>query len=65
MGIYLNGKNAYGLFQETFSLTYFVDKTDILNKLVPILEPKKNTPVQPEVFGGKSLKHICINPYHV
>ena len=43
MGIYLNGKGAYGLFREEYSLTYFVDKTDILNDLVPLLELKKNT----------------------
>lgn len=42
MEVYLNGKNAYGLFQEAFSLTYFVDKTSILNELVPILESPKN-----------------------
>ena len=41
MGIYLNGKKAYGLFQEDASLTYYVDKTDILEELVPILEQKK------------------------
>ena len=39
MGVYLNGKNAYGHFREAFS-TYFVDKADILNEFVPILELK-------------------------
>lgn len=42
MGVYLNGKNAYGLFRESVSLTYFVDKSDILKELVPILELKKH-----------------------
>lgn len=58
MGVYLNGKNAYGLFQEAVSLTYFVDKTSILDELVPILEP--NTLEKAGTFRGKSLKYVCI-----
>lgn len=60
MGVYLNGKNAYGLFQEAVSLTYFVDKTSILDELVPILEPKGNTLEKEGTFRGKSLKYVCI-----
>ncbi len=64
MGVYLNGKNAYGLFREAVSLTYFVDKTDILDELVPILELKKhaaeNAAEAAESFRGGSLKYICI-----
>ena len=30
MGVYLNDPGAYGLFQEDYSLTYYVDKTEIL-----------------------------------
>ena len=60
MGIYLNGKNAYGLFQETFLMTYFVDKTDILNELVQILEFKKNVPEKEGDFRGKNPKYVCI-----
>ncbi len=55
MGIYLNGKNAYGLFQEACSLTYFIDKTAILNELIPILELKKT-----DALPGKNLKYVCI-----
>ena len=33
MGVYLNGTSAYGLFREDFSLTYYVDKTEILAEL--------------------------------
>lgn len=60
MGIYLNGKSPYGLFQEAYSLTYFVDKTKILDELVPILELKKNVQEKAGGFRGKSLKYICI-----
>lgn len=60
MGVYLNGKSAYGLFQETFSLTYFVDKTSILNELIPILEWKKDSSDKVRASRGKSIKYICI-----
>ncbi len=60
MGIYLNGKNAYGLFQEDSAQTYFVDKTDILDELVPILEWKKNGAENTRPGRGGSPKYICI-----
>lgn len=43
MGVYLNETGAYGLFQEDFSLTYYVDKTEILQELVPLIALKQNT----------------------
>lgn len=42
MGFYLNNTSAYGLFREDFSLTYYVDKTDIIRELVPIIELKRH-----------------------
>lgn len=60
MGIYLNGTNAYGLFQEEFSLTYFVDKSDIIKELVPILELKHNASVKTGTDRGKNPKYVCI-----
>ncbi len=60
MGVYLNGKNAYGLFREAFSLTYFVDKTDILNEFVPILELKNDSYERSGILRGRSLKYISI-----
>ena len=38
MGVYLNSKKPYLLFREDFSSTYFVDKTEILKELVPLVE---------------------------
>lgn len=35
MGIYLNSKNAYGMFRNDCAEPYYVDKTDILQELVP------------------------------
>ncbi len=60
MGFYLNGKNAYGLFREDCALTYFVDKTDILDEIVPILESGGSAGEKAEGAGGKNLKYLCI-----
>ena len=40
MGIYLNGKRAYSLFQEDCAMTYYIDKTEMLDEIVRILEQK-------------------------
>ena len=51
MGVYLNGTSAYGLFQEDYSMTYYIDKTKILEELVPLLERKNRS---------KGLKYVAI-----
>ena len=56
MGIYLNNTSAYSLYREDYLLTYFVDKTDILNDLVPLLESKSKS----SDASGKTPKYICI-----
>ena len=60
MGVYLNGTSAYNLFQEDFSLTYYVDKTEILNELVPLIELKKNTSEKKGEDRGKGPKYVAI-----
>lgn len=60
MGIYLNGKKAYGLFQEDCALTYYVDKTDILDEIVPILEKGNDRTEKVGIHKRKGLKYICI-----
>ena len=60
MGICLNSTSAYGLFQEDFSLTYYVDKTEIINELVPLLELKRNMSEKTGVNKGKGLKYVAI-----
>ena len=60
MGVYLNGTSAYNLFQEDFSLTYYVDKTEILNELVPLIELKKNTSEKNGEDRGKGPKYVAI-----
>ena len=56
MGIYLNNTSAYSLYREDYLLTYFVDKTEILNELVPLLESKSKS----SDASGKTPKYICI-----
>jgi len=56
IGIYLNNTSAYSLYREDYLLTYFVDKTDILNNLVPLLESKSKS----SDASGKTPKYICI-----
>ncbi|MCD7736429.1 MAG: AAA family ATPase [Lachnospiraceae bacterium] len=58
MGVYLNGTGAYSLFREDYSLTYFVDKSGILNDLVPILELKN--PEENDGGKGKDPKYVCV-----
>ena len=37
MGIYLNSRSAFGMFRRDCCSVYFVDKTDILKELVPLV----------------------------
>ena len=60
MGIYLNDPTAYGLFREDFSLTYYVDKSDIIRGLIPILELRNDFPKRNKGTSGKSPKYVCI-----
>ncbi|MBQ7920946.1 MAG: AAA family ATPase [Lachnospiraceae bacterium] len=60
MGVYLNSKKPYLLFQEDSSSTYFVDKTEILKELVPLVELKENIIEKSEENGGKGHKYVCI-----
>lgn len=60
MGVYLNSKKPYLLFREDFSSTYFVDKTEILKELVPLVELKENIIEKAGENGGKGHKYICI-----
>lgn len=60
MGVYLNDPSAYGLFQEDFSLTYYVDKTEILSELVPLIELKTNKKEKDGANQGKGPKYVAI-----
>lgn len=48
------------LFREEARSTYFVDKTEILKELVPLVEPEKDAPVKPGADSRKGHKYVCI-----
>lgn len=60
MGVYLNSRNAYGLFRRECASTYFVDKSDILAELVPLVESEENEILRTDSGGGKGPKYIAI-----
>ena len=60
MGIYLNSTGTYNLFREDFSLTYYVDKTDILGELVPLIQLKQSADEESGAAAGKGPKYVAI-----
>lgn len=60
MGVYLNSRSACSLFCEDCASTYFVDKTDILAELVPIVTLKGNLSVRSGSSRGKGQKYVAI-----
>lgn len=60
MGVYLNSTSAYGLFREDVSLTYYVDKSEIIRELVPLIELKRNKDRKTGTEKGKEPKYVTI-----
>lgn len=60
MGVYLNSRSAYSLFCEDYASTYYVDKTDILAELVPIVELRENFSEGSGINRGKGQKYVAI-----
>lgn len=60
MGIYLNSRSAYSLFCEDYASAYYVDKTDILAELVPIVESKENLPEQSNPARDGRQKYVAV-----
>jgi len=63
MGLYLNGKKASLLYKDETESTYFVDKSALLDELIPLVltrEQRENIPVEEEKCMGKSNKYLCI-----
>lgn len=60
MGVYLNSRSAYSLFCEDYASTYYVDKTDILAELVPIVELNGNEMEESGPHQGKGQKYVAI-----
>lgn len=63
MGKFLNSKKAAMLFKDDAESTYFVDKTALLDELLPIIDPyvqSGNAVAIEEKHLGRSSKYICI-----
>ncbi|MCD8109601.1 MAG: ATP-binding protein [Clostridiales bacterium] len=60
MGFYLNSAGAHEMFCDDCAGTYYVDKSAILNDLVPIVEMGENLAVAAGGNGKKSIKYTCI-----
>ncbi len=58
MGIYLNSKKPYDNYKEIASSTYYVDKSMMLEELIPLVEPLDGITGQNEKV--RSNKYICI-----
>ena len=58
MGVYLDSKNPFGLFEEEASSLYFIDKTKLLEELIPLVS--KGGAAGASGSAGKSNKYICI-----
>ena len=60
MGVYLNGRSAYGLFRRDCASAYFVDKTEILAELVPLVELDEKDMEEAGPKQGKGQKYVAI-----
>lgn len=60
MGIYLNSKTPFQLFCDEAADTYFVDKSSMLNGLIPLMESSEEVLIQNEANWGKDYRYICI-----
>ena len=59
MGLYLNSRKPHNNYQEIVNSTYFVDKTGLLEELIPIVGPGSRG--DGAAFrAGQSSKYICI-----
>lgn len=60
MGVYLNGTNAYGLFRREYVSMYFVDKSEIIKELVPLVELGENEIEEYKPNRVQGQKYIAI-----
>lgn len=56
MGVYLNSRNPFGLFQDEATAAYFIDKSGILEELIPLVDGDGRYGASAE----KSNKYICV-----
>ena len=59
MGVYLNSRKSGSVFRRTAQSRYFVDKTAILDELIPVVEQRMAEDGD-ETAGGRDIRYICI-----
>ena len=59
MGLYLNSKKPHNNYQEIVKSDYFVDKTGLLEELIPIVGPGEDASSD-SLLSGQSNKYICV-----
>ena len=59
MGVYLNDPGVSGLFREDYYLTYYVDKSDMIRELIPLVEQGKDSH-NPLKGAAKGSRYVCI-----
>ena len=62
MGVYLNSKNPYGMFLDEAASMYFIDKSEMLLELLPMVENSEDIIENLGSGTGKSNRYLCITP---
>lgn len=60
MGIYLNSKTPFQLFCDEAAAAYFVDKSQILCELIPLVESSEEMLIHEGRGQGKDNRYICV-----
>ena len=58
VGVYLNSKKPFGLFFDEAVSTYFIDKSEMLKELIPLVANSEDILEQGKTNKGKENKYI-------
>ena len=58
VGVYLNSKKPFGLFFDEAVSTYFIDKSEMLKELIPLVANSEDILEQGKTNKGKDNKYI-------
>ncbi len=60
MGVYLNSKSPYLLYRREYASAYFVDKTGLIEEMLPLVELEEDRIEEEGLDRGKGQKYVCI-----
>lgn len=60
MGVYLNSKSPYLLYRREYASAYFVDKTGLIEEMLPLVELEEDRIEEEGPDQGKGQKYVCI-----